>query len=151
FREEKMTRKRCVTSKIIRDMKRSGHTEKQIAQKMKLPYQFVRGVSRLLKRGEIRLLLAVEAGDFPVNTALELSQTDHAGGEKVLQSCYEKNLLAGRKLLAARRLLRRRQWQGKAPPPVRRYKKRYFTSKVVIRACQDDADKRQSFIRKAGE
>ena len=61
----------------------------------------MKGVIRLLEKGEHRLLRAVESGQIPVSVAVEIAEADDADVQNVLHQAYEKKLLRGRKLMAA--------------------------------------------------
>ena len=57
----------------IEGLKKRGYNETEIAAKTGLTIEYVRGVLRLLKHGEHRLLRAVEAGQIPVSVAVEIA------------------------------------------------------------------------------
>jgi ParB family chromosome partitioning protein len=112
----------------------------------------VKAVLRLLKKGEHRLLRAVEAGQIPVSIAVEIAAASDTDVQAILQQAYEKKLLRGHKLIAARRLVEQRQRRGKglminAQPSKRR--DRPLSSNALIRAYQEDVDRKRLLIRKA--
>jgi ParB family chromosome partitioning protein len=55
----------------IEGLKRRGYKESEIARKTDLSVEYVRSVIRLLRKGEHRLLRAVESGQIPVSVAVE--------------------------------------------------------------------------------
>ena len=63
----------------IEGLKRRGYSEAEIARKTDLSVEYVRGVIRLLEKGEHRLLRGVESGHLPVSVAVEIAETDDAG------------------------------------------------------------------------
>jgi ParB family chromosome partitioning protein len=104
----------------IECLRRRGHSDAEIARKTDLSQEYVRGVFRLLEKGEHRLLRAVEAEQIPVSVAVEIADTDDAGTQRALQQAYEKNLLRGHRLLAAKRAAPTRQGSSQHPAQVRR-------------------------------
>src|SRR3954447_19491049 len=57
----------------IQGLKERGYEEPEIAKKTGLTLEYVRGVIRLLERGEHRLLRAVESGCMPVSMAVSIA------------------------------------------------------------------------------
>lgn len=136
----------------IEGMKKRGYNESAIAKKTGLTIEYVRAVLRLLKHGEHRLLRAVEAGQIPVSVALDIAAASDSETQLILQQAYEKKLLRGHKLIAARRLVEQRQRRGKGlringQPGKRR--ERPLSSNALIRAYQEDVDRKRLLIRKA--
>lgn len=89
----------------IRQLSAQGYSSKEIAEKTGLTQWYVRGILNLLSHGEERLLVAVEQGRVPLNTALDIvgaGDSDEAVQE-ALQTAYESGKLRGRQLIDARR------------------------------------------------
>lgn len=101
-------------AKEIGALRERGYSFKEIAKKTDLTAEYVRGVCRLLKHGEERLLRAVESGQIPVNIAITISSTDDRELQRVLAEAYESKSLRGKELLRARRLIEDRRNHGKA-------------------------------------
>jgi ParB family chromosome partitioning protein len=91
-----------------------GDSVAEIARKVDLDRTYVRGIIRLLKNGEERLLRAVEQHQIPLSMAIEIAESDDHGTQRILTEAYQKKELRGRALLTARKLLDRRRNQGKA-------------------------------------
>lgn len=134
----------------IQGLKDRGYDEVDIAGKTGLSLEYVRGVTRLLEKGELRLLRAVESGCIPVSTAVSIASTDDAGVQHVLQQAYEDKVLRGRRLMLAKRIVEQRRRRGKGlrserstsdQPPL--------SSTSLIRAYKEDADKKRLLIQKA--
>lgn len=134
----------------IGGMKQRGYSVPEIARKTGLSAEYVYAVVRLLEKGEQRLLRAVESGQIPFSVALEIAEADSAGVQAALQSAYEANLLRGRKLMMAKRLVETRRHLGKGlkindssrrAAPV--------SSEALVRAYQEDADRKRILIRRA--
>ena len=137
----------------IEGLKRRGYNDTTIAQKTGLTIEYVKAVLRLLQNGEHRLLRAVEANQIPVSIAVDIAAASDSETQAVLQQAYEKKLLRGHKLIAARRLIEQRQRRGKG---LRtnvslngKRRERPLSSNALIRAYQEDVDRKRLLIRKA--
>jgi ParB family transcriptional regulator, chromosome partitioning protein len=137
----------------IEGLKKRGYNDSTIARKTGLTIEYVKGVLRLLQKGELRLLRAVEAGQIPVSIAVEIAAATETETQAVLQQAYERKLLRGRKLIAAKRLIEQRQRRGKGLKINRNLngqrRVRPLSSNALIRAYQEDVDRKRLLIRKA--
>jgi ParB family chromosome partitioning protein len=136
----------------IEGLKKRGYNETAIAHKTGLTIEYVKAVLRLLKHGEHRLLRAVEAGQIPVSIAVEIAAASDDETQSILQQAYEKKLLRGHKLIAARRLVEQRQRRGKGlriSRQIGKRRERPLSSNALIRAYQEDVDRKRLLIRKA--
>jgi ParB family transcriptional regulator, chromosome partitioning protein len=135
----------------IQGLNRRGYSAGDIARKTGLTLEYVRGVLRLLGKGEHRLLRAVESGQVPISIAVEISNADDTEVQNVLQQAYENKLLRGRKLIAAKRLIEQRRRRGKGLRVNGQFHKRDRTlsSNSLIRAYREDVDRKRLLIRKA--
>lgn len=134
----------------IQGLKERGYDEADIAGKTGLTLEYVRGVTRLLEKGEHRLLRAVESGFIPVSTAVSIASTDDADVQQVLQQAYEDKVLRGRRLMMAKRIVEQRRRRGKGLRTDRSGSHQQpISSTSLIRAYKEDADKKRLLIRKA--
>lgn len=133
----------------IGGMKQRGYTEAEIAKKTGLSIEYVRGVVRLLEKGELRLLRAVESGQIPVSVAVEIAEADDVGIQAALQQAYEKNLLRGRKLMIAKRLVENRSRRGRGLRTHGPSRKDAPSSESLVRAYRDDTERKRLLVRKA--
>lgn len=137
----------------IEGLKRRGYNDTTIARKTALTIEYVKGVLRLLRNSEHRLLRAVESGLIPVSIAVEIASATDADTQAVLQQAYEKNLLRGHKLIAAKRLIEQRRRRGKGLQTNvslnGKRRERPLSSNALIRAYQEDVDRKRLLIRKA--
>lgn len=133
----------------IDGMQQRGNSDVQIARKTGLSIEYTRGVLRLLRNGEARLLQAVESGVIPVSVAIEIADADEIDVQRVLQDAYEKNVLRGSGLLAARRLVERRSRRGKSPVPRDRQRAKPLSVDTLIRTYQEDVDRKRLLVRQA--
>jgi len=131
-----------------------GYNDTEIARKTGLTMEYVKGVIRLLQKGEHRLLRAVESGQIPVSVAVAIAGADDAEMQAVLQQAYEQKLLRGHKLIAAKRLIKQRLRRGKGRLTIGnsngKRRERPLSSNALIRAYQEDVDRKRLLIRKAG-
>ncbi|PSJ36371.1 hypothetical protein [Allosphingosinicella deserti] len=65
-----------------------------------------------------------------------------------MQSAYDQGLLRGRKLLAAKRLVEARRRRGKRLKSVEPYAPEKLNSAALVRAYQDDAQRKREIIRR---
>jgi ParB family transcriptional regulator, chromosome partitioning protein len=137
----------------IEGLKSRGYNDTAIARKTGLTIEYVKAVLRLLQNGEHRLLRAVEANQIPVSIAVEIAAASDTETQSILQQAYEKKLLRGQKLIAARRLIERRLRRGKGLRTNKnmsgKRRERPLTSNALIRAYQEDVDRKRLLIRKA--
>jgi ParB family chromosome partitioning protein len=133
----------------IGGMNARGYSESEIAKKTGLSIEYVRGVVRLLEKGEERLLRAVESGHIPVSMAVVIAETDDSGVQAALQQAYEKNLLRGRKLMMAKRLVESRRRRGKGLRGTVPARAQALSSEQLVRAYREDTDRKRLLVRKA--
>lgn len=129
-------------------MRQRGHSDAEIAQKAGLTTTYVTAVAKLLEQGERRLVAAVEAGYLPISVALEICEADDQGVQAALHKAYEGNLLRGRSLIAARRLVEIRKRSGKSTNPNRHLAKAAMTPEALVKAFQEDTERKRLMIRK---
>ena len=85
-----------------------------IARKVDLDVTYVNGMLRLLKRGEERLIHAVERRQLPLSVAISIAESADEEVQRAMTAAYEGGQLRGRALLKARRLLEQRRLYGKS-------------------------------------
>ena len=135
----------------IAGMRERGHSPSQVARKTGLTLEYVSGVTRLLEKGEQRLLRSVESRTIPLSVAVEIAEAEDHEVQRALQLAYEKGTLRGRKLIAAKRIVEDRRRRGK------HLKQRVATSPTeqkmspaaLVRAYQEDVDRKRAMIRRA--
>ncbi len=94
-------------------MKERGQKIQDIATKVDLDPSYVRGIIRLLEKGEERLLVAVERQSIPLSMAIAIAQSDDREIEQAMTEAYERGELKGKALLRAKALVARRRGAGK--------------------------------------
>lgn len=133
----------------IRGMEERGYSSAQIAQRTGLSLEYVRGVARLIEKGELRLLRSVDSGTIPLSVAVEIAECEDHEVQAALSSAYERGLLKGRKLLAARKLIEARRRRGKGLAATGPKSREGLSAEVLVKAYQDDAERKRTLIRRA--
>ena len=81
----------------IRQLAERGYSPVDIGRKTSLSARYISGILSLLSCGEERLLMAVERGLVPLNTALDIVSAgeDDAALQTAMQEAYESGALRG--------------------------------------------------------
>ena len=132
----------------IAGMKKRGHKEKEIAAKTGLNYHYVRDVTRLIEKGEERLLQAVQAGQVPITsrsrspkpTTPEPRMRSGRPTKGNPARPQDRDLEEPRRATAAAR----------ESTPEASGRAAALSTAAVLRTYQQDADKKRLLIRKAG-
>lgn len=134
----------------ITNLKSRGYSTVEIAKKIDVAKSYVTAVVHLLKKGEDRLLYAVEKGRIPLSVAIQIADADEEGIQHALCEAYEDKTLRGRKLLTVRRIIEMRRANGKvAKPGVRRRNEGLTTADALVRAYRQEADRQQLLVKKS--
>ncbi len=135
----------------IGELGKRGYSDKEIATKTGLSYEYVHSIRHLLEEGEERLLTAVETGQIPVSVAIDIADADEEGVQEALAQAYQNGLLRGKKLLSAKRLVEQRRRRGKAlrQGPHVLGRSRIMSSEALVRAYEREADRQRLMIKKA--
>lgn len=131
-------------------LRNRGNTFSDIARKTDLDVTYVRGIVKLLKNGEEKLVQAVERGKIPVSVAVTIATSDDHAVQKALAEAYEANQLRGKRLLAARRLIERRRTNGKAiRGGARRTNGEGLSSKDLLKTYEEETTRMRLVIQKS--
>jgi ParB family chromosome partitioning protein len=149
---ENCARRQHTALDLLRDvggMRERGHSTSEIARQTGLSEDYVQDVSRLLARGEERLLRAVETRQIPITVAVRISEADDPDIQRALQDAYDAGTLRGRKLLAAKRLIehRRRFGKGAIKSGVRRSEQ--VSSTDLVKALEEESERKGALIRRS--
>ena len=150
---ENLARRQHHALDLLRDIKRlkgSGYSEREIATKTQLSFKYVHGVLRLLESREHRLLRAVESGKIPMSVAVDIAEADDIGVQSVLREAYESKVLRGGRLMAAKRLVEARKQYGKGRGTSDTKTRKSLSVETLLRTYQNDVEKKQALLRKAG-
>jgi len=134
--------------KVLQD---KGYDKKVIAAKTGLSAEYVGGILLLLNQGEERLLVAVQKGRMPLNTALAIvrSGTSDTAIQATLQQAYDSGELRGRQLLEAKRVMERRMAWGRTVDRGVPRKRTGITSSSLVRTYQREVDRQRLLVKKA--
>jgi ParB family chromosome partitioning protein len=134
----------------ITNLKSRGYTTPEIAKKIDVAKSYVTAVVHLLKKGEERLLYAVEKGRIPLSVAMQIADADEEGIQRALCDAYEDKTLRGRKLLTVRRIIEMRRTNGKETRPGgRRRNDGLTTADALVRAYRQEADRQKLLVKKS--
>ncbi len=133
----------------IGTLKEQGYTFAEIAKKADLNVSYVRGIVKLIERGEERLVMAVERGQIPVSVAVTIAVADDHDIQRALTEAYESNDLRGKKLLAARRLIEKRQTDGKSLRGAPKRTNSAVSGKKLLQAYQAESHKQRLVVQKS--
>lgn len=147
---ENLARKRYTAVELAKEigaMKERGQTYEEIARKTDLQADYVRGIVRLLNKGERRLLTAVETGQIPITIAITIASSDDEAVQHALVEAYESKSLRGKALLKARALIEHRRSRDKAlKSPA---SDASMTAQKVLRTFRKDMNRHRLLVKKA--
>jgi ParB family chromosome partitioning protein len=136
----------------IGSLAKRGYSDAEIAEKIGCSRSWVNDVVMLLKRGEERLVTAVEAGLIPIAMATEIARAESEEAQTILMEAYESGKIRGKKIVALRRLLDLRLKKKKGVKDnglgQRSHAKR-LTADDLLRVYQREADRQRLLARKA--
>lgn len=114
---ENMARRQRTSIEMAREivaLHDRGNSIKELARKVDLDPSYIRGIIRLLKNGEERLLRAVERRQIPLSMAIEIAESSDPDIQRMLADAYAKKTLKSRDILVCRKLIELRRVKGKA-------------------------------------
>jgi ParB family chromosome partitioning protein len=127
-----------------------GYTDAQIGEKIGVGSSWANAIVVLLKRGEERLVAAVEAGLIPLGLATTLAKLDDRGGQLALADAYAEGKLRGRKLTLVKQLLVRRANSAKLPASHSGARHEHkVSSNELLLVYEREVAKQQILIKKA--
>lgn len=151
---ENLARRQHSSVELVREigaLRQRGYSFSDIARKTDLDITYVRGIIKLLKKGEERLLQAVDRDQIPISVAITIATSDDHEVQRALTEAYEANSLRGKKLLSARRLIEQRKTKGKAlrggPRPSKNGKT--VSTKDLLKTYHEETGRQRLVIKKA--
>ncbi len=135
----------------IKQLSERGYSPTDIGKKTALSAPYVSGILNLLNSGEERLLMAVEKGMVPLNTALDIvgAGEDDAALQTAMQEAYESGALRGSKLTKVRRILERRRTLGPSVGRAIKRKRTNISSSSLVRVYEKEVERKKLILRKA--
>lgn len=149
---ENLARRQHVNIELVREirtLKDRGYKNTEIAQKTDLTTEYVRGIIRLLERGEERLITAVEKGYIPISLAVDISAAQDEDAQRALLSAYESKKLRGRELIKVRRLIEQRKTRGKSMRGGLKANNSKLTANVLVRTYRQEVERQTALIKRA--
>lgn len=131
-------------------LKDKGYSAKEIADKIGVGTAYIRDILILIDKGEERLLVAVQRGQMPLNSAISIVRAgdDEKAVQNALQEAYESGSLRGRHLIEARRLIQRRQQLGRSASRAMPRKPSDITTSSLVRTYQKEVKRQQVMVRR---
>lgn len=134
----------------ITNLKSRGYTTAEIAKKIDVAKSYITAVVHLLKKGEERLLYAVEKGRIPLSVAIQIADADEEGLQRALCQAYEDKTLRGRKLLTVRRIIEMRRANGKETRPgVRRRTGSVTSADALVRTYRQEVERQKLLVKES--
>lgn len=150
---ENLARKQHINLELVQQigtLKERGYKTSEIAKKIDMNKEYVRGIIRLLDRGEERLINAVEKGRIPITVAMEISAADDENAQIALLEAYEKKKLNGTELKRVRQLIDQRRSKGKLlRVGFDSSKKKSLTANAMVRTYRQEVERQNLMIRNA--
>lgn len=146
---ENLARRSYRPNELMREiaaLKKRGHNYAEIAKITDLQLSYVKGIIRLVNKGEDGLIRAVEKNQIPLSIAVTIASSDHEEVQEALREAYEKSTLRGKELLRARKLIEERRARG-----LRRQGSRPSTLSAdgLMKRYQEEVSKQRREINKA--
>lgn len=129
-------------------LKQRGHKLKEIARKIDRSEGYISGILGLWRKGEERLIQAVEKGRIPLNVAVTIAHTEDKDVQRALAEAYEDQKLKGTALLKARRVVEQRLHHGRKLTRIRS-RRSPPSAESLVRAYEQETQKQQHFVKKA--
>ncbi len=137
----------------IKSLLDKGYDPQMIADKTGLASPYVYMIGVLLRKGEERLLTAVELGHLPITVAIQIASSPE-DEQRALQEAYENNDIRGEKLKIVQDVLDTRRIRGKSS---RNYKSRgkshdgrkRLSGQDILKIYQKEVERKQSLSRQS--
>ncbi|MDX9911200.1 MAG: ParB N-terminal domain-containing protein [Phycisphaerales bacterium] len=146
---ENLARRSYRSNELMREiaaLKDRGHNYAEIAKITDLQLSYVKGIIRLVNKGEDRLIRAVEKNQIPLSIAVTIASSDHEEVQEALREAYEKSTLRGKELLRARKLIEQRRVRGVRSTGGRTST---MTADGLMKRYQEEVSKQRREINKA--
>jgi len=133
----------------IKTLRERGYTTVEIAAKVGLSDTYVSNLSKLLSKGETRLVEAVERGEIPIVVAIQIANADDEQVQRSLTEAYETGKLRGKALLKVRRLIETRRLRGQSQDARGPRQRKAPSAQDVIRTYKREAQRQERFVKQA--
>lgn len=132
----------------LHEMHKRGDTVQAIAKKTDYTPGYVGMMIKLIRKGEERLISAVEQGKMPLNIAIEIASSKSESMQRVLEKIQKKGKLTIQSLRRIKQIIDARETKGKALFKRKRAKRSLSADELVARYKQDSLEK-ELLIKKA--
>jgi ParB family chromosome partitioning protein len=134
----------------IERLKEKGYTIQQIAAKLDVSDNTIKGLTALKRAGEERLLAAALDGTVPLTVAMEIAKADTPEAQRELLKAFETKQLDGAAIRVVKRLMDKRRFLGKQsrliyPNP----RPKPATAERMVAAFKRESRRQKELIRKA--
>jgi ParB family chromosome partitioning protein len=144
---ENLARRPPSTTDLLREVKRlhaQHYKPAAIAEKLGLDKAYIYGIIKLLRQGEDDLIMRVEAGRLPIDTAIKIATGTNADIQRALSEAYEKGTLRGAKLRAVQQLITRRKGTKSTQATLRP-----LTGADLVRAYEHHTQQQRALVRRS--
>ena len=150
---ENIARRHPSPQELIREIGRlreAGYSIQQVAEKLGVSDNTVKGLSALKRAGEQRLLDAALAGTVPLWVAIDISKTDTPETQRELLKAFEAKQLNRVSIRVVKRLMDQRRFLGREHNPEERGPERCRpTAEKLVSAYKRESQRQKELIRKA--
>lgn len=150
---ENIARRHPSPQELIREIERLrelGYTIEQVAAKLDVSENTVKGLSALKRAGEQRLLEAALAGTIPLWVAIDIAKADTAETQRELLKAFEAKQLNRVSIRVVKRLMDQRRFLGREHHPEERGPERSRpTAERLVAAFKRESQRQKELIRKA--
>lgn len=89
----------------IKEMMNNRMSNKDISKFTGLSIKWINSILLLLKKGENKLLAAVESGKIPISLAVEIAKTDQSGAQELFIEAFEQGKIKHKDIVKIRKIL----------------------------------------------
>jgi ParB family chromosome partitioning protein len=151
---ENIARRHPSPMELIREIERlkeKGYTIQEIAAKLDVSDNTIKGLTALKRAGEERLLEAAVNGRVPLTVAMDIARADTPEAQRELLKAFESKQLNGVAIRVVKRLMDKRRFLGKQcrledPQP---QPKAPPTAQRMVIAYKRESKRQKELIRKA--
>jgi ParB family chromosome partitioning protein len=151
---ENIARRHPSPMELIREIERlkeKGDTIQEIATKLDVSDNTIKGLTALKRAGEERLLEAALNGTVPITVAMDIAKADTPEAQRELLKAFETKQLNGVAIRVVKRLMDKRRFLGrqarlKEPRP---QSKTPATVERMVGAYKRESQRQKELIRKA--
>lgn len=149
---ENLTRRTPSCLELARDLaglRERGHSLSAIAALTGVSESYVVQLIRLIENGEDRLVAAVERGDIPITSAMEIATLGDSEMQRSLQDAYDSGKIRGRSLLKMRRLIEERRSRGKDIGESGPRRSKTPSPQDLVRTLRKETQKQELLVKKS--